>query len=304
MTDGSDDSKAIYLRLLRHVVPYWRPFALGTAMMIVLGLTEPAFPAILEMIVSSFEERALGSVPLYAALFLGVFLLRGLSSFLSVFLLESVAARLVLDLRKEMFDRLMRIPAPIYDNVASGTIISKVTYDAQQVTDAATRAVTVLVRDSVAVVGLLGWMLWIDWKLTLIALATAPVVMAIVVYFSRRLRRMAHGVQHTMGDVTHVLQESIEGHKVVKVFSGPVPGEVRRRRGGDGADRADDHGHRARDHPASVRQSVRGRRNRHQRLRELLHRHGAAVLSHQAADTRQRLDSERYRSRLKRLRHG
>ena len=220
MTEVSDDSKALYLRLLRHVVPYWRPFALGTVMMIVLGLTEPAFPAILEMVVSSFEERALDSVPLYAALFLGVFLVRGLSSFLSVFLLESVAARLVLDLRQNMFDRLMRIPAPVYDSVASGALISKVTFDAQQVTDAATRAVTVLVRDSVAVIGLLGWMLWIDWKLTLIALAAAPVVMAIVVYFSRRLRRMAHGVQQTMGDVTHVLQESIEGHKVVKVFSG------------------------------------------------------------------------------------
>ena len=220
MTDVADDSKALYLRLLRHVLPYWRVFALGTVMMIVLGLTEPAIPAILEMVVSSFEERALDSVPMHAALFLGVFFVRGLSSFLSVYALESVAARLVLDLRRDMFDRLMRIPAPAYDNVASGTLISKVTFDAQQVTDAATRAVTVLVRDSVAVVGLLGWMLWIDWKLTLIALATAPVIMAIVVYFSRRLRRMALGVQHTMGDVTHVLQESIEGHKVVKVFSG------------------------------------------------------------------------------------
>ena len=220
MTPVTDDSKALYLRLLRHVLPYWRVFALGTVMMIVLGLTEPAIPAILEMVVSSFEERALDSVPMHAALFLGVFFVRGLSSFLSVYALESVAARLVLDLRQDIFDRLMRIPAPAYDNVASGTLISKVTFDAQQVTDAATRAVTVLVRDSVAVVGLLGWMLWIDWKLTLIALATAPVIMAIVVYFSRRLRRMALGVQHTMGDVTHVLQESIEGHKVVKVFSG------------------------------------------------------------------------------------
>ena len=220
MTDVSTDSKALYLRLLRRVVPYWRTFALGTVMMIVLGLTEPALPAVLEKVISAFEQRALDGIPLYAALLLGVFLVRGLSSFLSTFALESVAARLVLDLRQNMFDRLMRIPAPAYDNVASGSLISKVTFDAQQVTEAATRAVTVLVRDSVAVIGLLGWMLWIDWKLTLIALATAPVVVAVVVYFSRRLRRMSHGLQHTMGDVTHVLQESIEGHKVVKVFSG------------------------------------------------------------------------------------
>ena len=81
MTQAPDDSKAIYLRLLRHVVPYWRVFAVGTVMMIVLGLTEPAFPAILEMVVSSFEENTLGAVPMHAALFLGVFLVRGLSSF-------------------------------------------------------------------------------------------------------------------------------------------------------------------------------------------------------------------------------
>ena len=220
MTLPRAGGRALYLRLLRRVLPYRRTFALGLAAMVVLGATEPAIPALLERIVGSFEERALDGVPVYAALFLGVFFVRGLSSFLSVFALESVAARLVMDLRQDMFARLIRIPAPAYDDAASGSFISKVTFDAQQVTGAATRAVTVLVRDSVAVIGLLGWMLWIDWKLTCIALAAAPAVIAIVVYFGRRLRRMSHGLQRTMGDVTHVLQESIEGHKVVKVFSG------------------------------------------------------------------------------------
>ena len=220
MTDTSTDGKTLYLRLLRHVLPHRRTFALGVVAMIVLGLTEPAIPAILERVISSFENQVLDSVSLHAALFLGLFFIRGLSSFLSVFALESVAARVVQDLRQNMFDRLMRIPAPAYDNVSSGMLISKVTFDAQQVTDAATHAVTSIVRDSVAALGLIGWMLWLDWKLTLVALATSPCVIAIVVYFSRRLRRMSHGLQRTMGDVTHVLQESIEGHKVVKVFSG------------------------------------------------------------------------------------
>ena len=188
--------------------------------MIVLGLTEPAIPAILERVIGSFEEQLLEDIPLYAALFFGMFLVRGLSFFLSTFALEAVAARLVQDLRRDMFDRLMRLPAPAYDEASSGEFISKVTFDAQQVTGAATVAVTVLVRDSVAVLGLLGWMLWLDWTLTLIALAATPAVIAVVVYFSGRLRRMSHGLQRTMGDVTHVLQESIEGHKVVKVFSG------------------------------------------------------------------------------------
>ena len=104
-----------------------------------------------------------------------------------------------MDLRREMFDRLMRIPAPAYDDTASGSLISKVTFDTQQVTGAATVAVTVLVRDSVAVIGLIGWMLWIDWTMTLIALAAAPAVIAVVVYFSGRLRRMSRGLQRTMG---------------------------------------------------------------------------------------------------------
>ena len=235
MVDVSGHSKAIYPRLLHHVVPYRRTFALGVAAMIVLGLTEPAIPAILERVVGSFERQTPDTVPLYAALFLGLFFIRGLSSFLSTFALESVAARLVQDLRRHMFDRLMRIPAPAYDNVASGTLISKVTFDAQQVADAATHAVTAMVRDSVAAIGLLGWMLWLDWKLTFIALATAPAVIAVVVYFSRRLRRMSHGLQRTMGDVTHVLQEGIEGHKVVKVFSGQA---YETRRFADAANRA------------------------------------------------------------------
>ena len=214
------DGKAVYVRLLGHVLPYRRTFAIGVAAMVVLGLTEPAIPAILERIIGSFETQAFDGVPFYAALFLGMFFVRGLSSFFSMFALESVAARIVMDLRREMFDRLMRIPVPAYEDVSSGSLISKVTFDTQQVTGAATRAVTVLVRDSIAVLGLLGWMLWIDWILTLIVLAAAPPVVVVVVYFSRRLRRTSHGLQRTMGDVTHVLQEGIEGHKVVKVFSG------------------------------------------------------------------------------------
>ena len=193
MTDTSTDGKTLYLRLLRHVLPHRRTFALGVVAMIVLGLTEPAIPAILEKVIASFENQVLDSVPLYAVFFLGLFFIRGLSSFLSTFALESVAARVVQDLRQNMFDRLMRIPAPAYDNVSSGMLISKVTFDAQQVTDAATHAVTSIVRDSVAALGLIGWMLWLDWKLTLVALATAPCVIAIVVYFSRRLRRCRTG---------------------------------------------------------------------------------------------------------------
>ncbi|WP_025771365.1 lipid A export permease/ATP-binding protein MsbA [Thioalkalivibrio sp. HK1] len=221
--DGSaptPSGKAVYLRLISHVLPYRGTFATGIAAMIVLGLTEPAIPAILKRITDGFEGGSIEAMPLYAALFLALFFVRGLSAFVSAYALESVAARLVRDLRREMFDRLLGIPTAACDGVPSGTLISRITFDVQQVTEAATRAVTVLVRDSVVVVGLIGWMLWIDLVLTLIVLASAPVVTALTLYFSRRLRRMSQGLQQTMGELTRVLQESIEGHKVVKIFSG------------------------------------------------------------------------------------
>ena len=212
--------KAVYLRLLSHVLPYRGIFATGIAAMIVLGLTEPAIPAIVQRITDSFEGESIDAMPLYAALILGLFFVRGLSAFVSAYALESVAARLVRDLRRAMFARLLGIPTAACDSVPSGTLISRITFDVQQVTEAATRAVTVLVRDSVVVIGLIGWMLWIDLILTLIVLASAPVVTVLTLYFSRRLRRMSQGLQQMMGELTRVLQESIEGHKVVKIFSG------------------------------------------------------------------------------------
>lgn len=216
------DATTLYLRLLRYVRPYRARFALGVGAMLVLGVTEPAIPAILGQIISSFEgaELNVAALNLAVALFMGLFLVRGLSSWVSHVALAAVAARVVEDLRREMFARLLRLPAAAHERASSGVLVSRVTFDTHQVSAATTSVLVVLVRDSVAVVGLLGWMLWIKWEFTLIALAAVPFIIAIVVYFSHRLRRLSHEVQHRMGDVTHRVQESLHGHKVVKVFAG------------------------------------------------------------------------------------
>ena len=106
------------------------------------------------------------------------------------------------------------------DDQASGNLISKLTFDVTQVTAAATSVLTVIFRDAVALIGLLAWMLWLNWRLTLLALVMTPLIVGVVRLVSIRLRNSSRAVQSAMGDVTQVLQEAIEGHKVVKLFGG------------------------------------------------------------------------------------
>jgi len=146
------------------------------------------------------------------------FLIRGASGFVGVVTLTWVSSRLVMDLRARMFDKLVTLPTNYYDQNTTGALISKVTFDATQVTDAATHAITVLVRDSLAVLGLLAWLLYLDAQLTMVALVAAPLVVLVVKYFSKRLRRMSQGLQRSMGDLTHVIEEAIDGQKVVRSF--------------------------------------------------------------------------------------
>ena len=211
-------ARQLYLRLLRHVVPYWRIFGLSLIAMVVLAATEPAIPALLQKVVSGFENRDISAVPLMAGLFVALFAIRGAAAFGSSVALAAVAGRLVLDLRSAMFDKLTSLPTRFYDQHNTGTLASKMTFDATQVMEASTHVVTVLVRDTLAIGGLFAWMLYLNWQLTLVAVAAAPIVVCVVLYFSRRLRRMSQRLQETMGEVTHVSLEVVEGQKVIRTF--------------------------------------------------------------------------------------
>jgi subfamily B ATP-binding cassette protein MsbA len=119
-----------------------------------------------------------------------------------------------------MFERLLTLPQRFYGDTVSGKLISKFTFDVTLVSAAVTNVVTVLVRDSITVIGLLAYLLWLDWQLTLITFVIIPPIALAVRAFSRRLRNLTRKTQRSMGDITQVLQESIEGQKVVKIFGG------------------------------------------------------------------------------------
>ena len=221
MTKTELSSKALYLRLLRYILPYWRIFAISVIGTIAVAATEPALPALLKPLLDgSFVQRDQTMIKLIPLALVGLFLLRGIFTFISNYTINWVSTKLVMDLRNLMFDRLVTLPTPFYDNISSGTVIANVAYNVTQVTSAGANVITVLVRDSFTILGLLGWLLYLNWKLTLIALVMIPMIAVIVRYFSLRLRSMSRGAQSTMGDITHALEETLDGHKVVKIFGG------------------------------------------------------------------------------------
>ena len=215
-------SRALYLRLLSHVRPHAGIFGFAVLGMIATAATEPLFPALIKPLLDRGFAAGAQSYPplLFAAAIVGIFVLRGVLSFTSAYCMAWVGNRVVLDLRAAMFGRLVRFPARYFDDHSSGQVLSKVAYDVGGVTAAATTVLTVVVQDTIKVIGLFGFLLYVNWKLTLIAIAVVPPIALFIRLLSGRLRRMAREAQAAMGDIVHVLEETIDCHKVVKIFGG------------------------------------------------------------------------------------
>ena len=214
-------SAQLYFRLLGYVKPYWRTFALSILATAVTGATEPLLPALLKpMLDGTFIQKDDTVIRLAPLIILLLFFVRGVASFVSTYAIGWVGNKVVMDLREKMFHKLLTLPTHYYDDHATGNLISKVTSDVNQVTSAATNVVTVTIRDSVVVVGMLGWMFYLNWKLTLFSLVMFPIIAVILKVINARMRNASRDAQHAIGDLTQVIGESISAHKVVKLFGG------------------------------------------------------------------------------------
>jgi len=223
MTDNKSivTSKELYLRLLRYVKPYKGHFALSILGMVVFAATEPALPALMQpMLDGSFIEKDETMMTLVPILLILLYLVRGIASFTTAVAINWVSNKVIMDLRVDMTQRLLTLPNSYYDNHPTGKTISKLTYDVNQVAKAATDTLIIIVRDSLAILGLLAWMFYIDWKLSLIIFLTTPIIILIVRVISVRLRNLNHSLQDHMGSITHILEEIITGQRVVKIFGG------------------------------------------------------------------------------------
>ncbi len=214
-------SLAVYRRLLSFTRPYRAGFIAALVAMVVAALTEPLFPALMKPLLDEgFVEHT--SFPLWfvPVALIAIFLVRGTASFTSNYALAWVANHVLVDVRSQMFERVMRLPAAQFEREASGLLISRIVFEVTNVTGAVTRALTTVVRDTVIVVGLLGWLFWLNWKLTLVALTLVPAMTVVITVYSRRMRRLSRQSLQYTGELTRVVEEAVHGFKVIKIFGG------------------------------------------------------------------------------------
>jgi subfamily B ATP-binding cassette protein MsbA len=213
------ESFRIWLRLLGWVRPFWRGFAAALLAMVVAASTEPLFPALMKPLLDrGFVER--GDFPIWwvPAAIIAIFVVRGCATFTAQYSMAWVSAGVLAEVRRQMFAHTLRLPARDFEREASGLLISRIVFEVNSFTDAATQAVTVLVRDSLVIIGLLSWLLYLNWQLTLVAIGMVPPLAFILTVFSRRMRGLNRRNLEQMGELTRTVESAVQGYKVIKVF--------------------------------------------------------------------------------------
>jgi len=208
-----------YKRLLRYVGDYWLAFTIAVASMIVYAATETSFAALMKYLLDDgFVEQDQWVIRVIPIAIIVIFLVRSIASFGANYLMAWVGWTVITNVRKEMFNKYLELPTRDYDRVTSGEMISKLAANTQKLATAATQSVTILVRDTATILGLLLWMVYLSPILTALLLLVIPIVGAIIRSITKKFRRVSRRIQQQMYDVTHVIEEAVQGNRVIKIF--------------------------------------------------------------------------------------
>jgi subfamily B ATP-binding cassette protein MsbA len=225
VSDGSQGhvaaGKDTYRRLLSYVRPYPRQFTIAVLGMIGYAITDTAFAALMKpMLDGSFVEQDRSAILFVPLMIIGIFVLRGVAGFASTYYISWIGWRVIKQLRGEIFSKYLTLPTSFYDRASSGELISRITFNSQMVANAASSSLTVIVRDTLTAIGLFGLMFYQSWQLSLTFLVIGPIIGFIVARVSKQFRAISRNIQGSMGDVSHVIQEAVEGARVIKIFGG------------------------------------------------------------------------------------
>jgi subfamily B ATP-binding cassette protein MsbA len=214
------DAAAIYRRLLSYARPHWRIFMIGVLGMVMYAAVSPLIAWFIKRFLNAAylakNQDVLKFVPPGLIL---LFMFRGVGDYLANYFPGLVGRRMIASMRQELFARYLLLPTSWYERESSGPMLSRLTYNAELVADAATNSVTVLIRDSLTIIGLITYLIWQNWRLAAFALLAAPLIAGLMGSVNRRFRRYSQRIQNSMGDVTRVAKEAIDAHRVVKVFN-------------------------------------------------------------------------------------
>ncbi len=218
---ATPDGWQTYRRLLRYVRPYRRQFTWAIIGMICYATTDTAFAALMKpMLDGSFVEQDQAAIIMVPLLIVGIFTVRGIADFASTYWMSWIGWSVIKQLRSEIFAKYLTLPTGFYDNASSGELISRITFNSQMVADAASNSLTVLVRDTLTAIGLFGLMIYQSWQLSLAFLVIGPIIGLLVTRVGRQFRTINRSIQGSMGEVSHVIQEAVDGNRVIKIFGG------------------------------------------------------------------------------------
>ena len=211
--------KKIYSRVFNYALKYKWTLSISIFSLIILALTNTGFLALIKKITDEgfVEQASNASIFLPIALII-LMTIRALSGFISGYSMRWVSRKIVEDLRFDAFKRLMTLPVTYFDSHASGNIVSKLTYETEQLSFVATKVALESIRESLTIIGIVSYMLYLDWMLTLIFALMAPLMVFYLKLVSPKLRKAGGEVQTTMGDMTSASEEAISGQRIVKIF--------------------------------------------------------------------------------------
>ncbi|MCH9848821.1 MAG: lipid A export permease/ATP-binding protein MsbA [Betaproteobacteria bacterium] len=207
--------------MLNYVKPHWLIFSISIIALIILSATNTGFLATIKTVTDEgFVNTQQSNHALLPLLLIGLLSLRALAGFISAYTMRWVGRKVIEQIRLDAFLKLMALPVSFFDANAVGSITSKFTFDSEQMYNAVTKVTVSMVRDSLTIVGMVAYMLYLDWRLTLIFALIAPLMVFFLKKMTPKLRFASTAVQQSMGDMTQVIEEAASGQRMVKIFGG------------------------------------------------------------------------------------
>ena len=207
-------------RLLKLLAPYKARIVVAFAATAVTAATEPTVAALMKELLDNGFVKAGFPIWLAPVFVVGIFLVRGMATFTATYLMAWVSGRMAAQLRQQMFNRLLQVPIGFHDKHVTGHVLNTMMVEVMQVLDLFRSVMVVLIRDSLTVLGLIGYLFWLNWKLTLITIALVPLVAVAVRLTAKRLKRLIRESQQLNGELMQTIDETIRARHVIKVFGG------------------------------------------------------------------------------------
>tara|TARA_B100001105_G_scaffold8157_1_gene6179 strand:- start:2464 stop:4236 length:1773 start_codon:yes stop_codon:yes gene_type:complete len=223
--EATNNGYKTYLRLLKYATPYWSIFILGALAMLIYALTDTGFAYLIKTLTDNFAGTTDGAyigewkfnLPIAVII---IFIIRGISGFFSVYNIGWIGRQVIKALREEVFTKFLYLPTSFLDHKSNAELLSKVTFNIEQVAESTSNTITILIRDTLTIFALTAYMVYLSPRLAGVIFLVAPVIALIVRFLGKLFRRYSERIQDSMGDVTHLIKETLQNHRIIKIFNG------------------------------------------------------------------------------------